>query len=271
MNTLKQPDYFLFYHPVWKVLDEWGLPYELIDIIMKYKTFYSFAHITSVQMDYINNVEGCYNFNTNFREIKNDLILNFYILKINNKERIVNTFLLTFIKKYRKLYFKDNKYIRKLFLKFYNNYHENCSNTKIKRFVFVKDYIYPIHITKLKDLLYYEYRKTIKRITRRTSYDTNANFSYKDIIQNYKNKDDILKYDYDTKRFDIKYLWKNMTFLLKYYSYNINNEDIRIRYIRGNIYIRNLRYTNKIFKIHKISRTYQIYKICEIDQKKPGI
>ena len=57
-------------------------------------------------------------------------------------------------------------------------------------------------------------------------YNTTPNFSYKDSIQNYKNKDELLNYNYDNKRFDIKYIWKNMTFLLKYYNYNIKNEDI---------------------------------------------
>ena len=226
MNTLKIPEYSLFYHPVWKVLDEWGLPNELIDIIMKYKTFYSFTNITLKQLKFINIKDNYHKFNTIFNEIKNEFILNFYILKINNKESIVNSFFMTFIKKYNKLYFKDNKYILKLFLKFYNNYHEQYTNTRIKSYVWVKDYIHPIYITKFKCLLYYEYRKTIKSITRKSMYNTTPNFSYKDSIQNYKNKDELLNYNYDNKRFDIKYIWKNMTFLLKYYNYNIKNEDI---------------------------------------------
>ena len=71
MNTLKIPEYSLFYHPV---RGEWGLPNELIDIIMKYKTFYSFTNITLKQLKFINIKDNYHKFNTIFNEIKNEFI-----------------------------------------------------------------------------------------------------------------------------------------------------------------------------------------------------
>ena len=224
---MKQPEYSMFYNPVWKALDDWGLPYELIDIIIKYKTFYSFSQVTSAQIDSIYNYG--YNFSSFinlFSLVKHDVILNFNSLKNNYMETNLNMFFNSFLFKYQKLYFKDTDYIMECFYRFYNTYNDRYTNSLIHVYVFIKDSIPLSSRNIIKELLYSEYKKNIKGILKKSYHDTNELSYNKVFYNNYFDKDDILHYKYDTFRFNLKYIWKNMVFLLKHYSYGVFNEDI---------------------------------------------
>jgi len=232
---MKQPEYSLSYHPVWKILDEWGLPDELINIVFGFKTYSIINECMEETDNMLNNqlslseyedillkLSSIFDYDEKLLTLRNSI----YFMISYPPNKIINKFFFDFISLNGRFFYKNNECIKKIFIKYYDDYFDNYLNQKFNNIFFLKkDKIIDLNIIKnIKILLVNDFSLDIKKINNKSRYNIFSN------VNNYHylnmNKDEILYYKYEFNRFDLKLLWKNFCYLLKIYNYGIVYDDI---------------------------------------------
>lgn len=215
-------DYSLSTHPVWKVLDEWGLPDELINIIFNMNR--PFSPINHTINEYntlignhqyiIDNKQFCYN----------NVFITLQELIFKNINRINHKLIHGFIKEYNHRYYLSGKDILVLFGQYYNQIYNSYSiSMRWKLYTKINFVNYESIPTFHLSLIYQSFKHLLT-----LKFSSRVIGIQKSHPNDYFELDSL---DYDKNRFDIRCLWKNIRFISLLRSEKCINEYAKCQFI----------------------------------------
>lgn len=227
-------------HPVWVVLSNYGLPDEIINLIYSYSTFYSPIKYTFAEF------HNCIDYKKNMSQFNGITIdkliftIKYNLGKYENNYRF-NRIIHSFLNKYCNYYRKNEDLILNKFI-------EYCDEDNIQ---------IPM-LTKIKnvseDSFLINNIKTIVGCSLKTGLQL---VFYNKIYGIYTSDIDFeeeqeLCYDYQTNKFKLNLLWKNIMYVLKYKHVASKTDLLMFNFLCGIKYARRWTKTKLITNLYKI-------------------
>ena len=199
-------DYSLSTHPVWNILDLWGLPPEIINIIFNY--YRMFTPVNNTFIEYTDIIKTITYSHLSKTFCYNDIFETFQNIIFKNTNNISKKFLSNFIKKYMNTYANHEIEIYNKFVTYYTRIYSGSSNIakirlvrKIRSFdsSTIPSTLFNLILNLLKNLLTISFHNKIYKI-----------INSKDIDDYFQ----VDTYDYKFDKFNIDKLWNNIKYII---------------------------------------------------------